>query len=90
MSIDIYNPKDIAEDNYLIKLLNEGIIRKCSYCNRYVGFVDFHGETEVVNTEGNIQTHYDCCSDCKALLEEGSSPQIINKYDYEDFIDEYN
>lgn len=87
MKIDIYNPQDIASDKRLIRLVDEGIIRQCSYCRRYVSYMDFSGETKVINNDGNTETLYDCCSECKEKLEKGIEPAVLNEYYYEDYIE---
>lgn len=88
MKMDIYNPQDIASEKRLIRLVDEGIIRQCLYCRRYVSYMDFSGEVEITNNEGNTETVYDCCSECKEKLEKGIKTSVLNEYDYEDYIDE--
>ncbi len=80
-----WTAKEIAEEDSLIKELERGNIRQCSFCGLYVEVEEFSSEREI-----NSSTFYDICDDCSDKISKKINIVTLESGDYTDYYEEDN
>lgn len=76
-----WTAQEIASDKYLIKRVEEYMIRKCSYCGCYVEVYDYSGEHKT--KDGTL---FDICDECTEKYENDEKIEEIEPDYYEDYL----
>lgn len=82
MGITKWSAEEIANDEHLVREVENSNIRQCSYCGMYVMVEEYGNE----QTLSNGKVVYDCCDDCKEVIDQGKEPICEEKESYEDYI----
>lgn len=83
---DTWTAQEIAGDNKLIKMVEDGNIRKCSCCGLYVPVGNYSSEAKTATGK----TVFDICDSCKSVLFTGGNVEQVEPNQYEDYLLDLN